>query len=233
MTTRHRPRRGSDHGANVLVSGDTNREPQGGAKPGASESGDLEAREYGVPQADLPGGLNHLVNPQTHPAPPVDKGERPADAHKYHGVPPQDDGEYVTPPRTVDKPPKPEKVPRWKEAVPVYQVEGPDGSGARVRVSTHDSILAPVQGHDPARLCNQDENRVELHLLNEDASTNCRVGTYAELAEGRGSMLPAVTNSYLKLLTQSELWVTTVSATLTARVSVIQVTEVPASLMGD
>jgi len=70
------------------------------------------------------------------------------------------------------------------------------------------------------------------HLLNEDASTNCRFGTRDELAMGRGAMLPAVTNSYLRIRTQGELWITTVSATLTARVSVVIITEVPASETG-
>lgn len=232
--TRHRPHRG-DETSNPLVSGDTGTTagPQGGAKPGPSESGDLQSRQYGVPQADLPGGLNHLVNPQTRPAQTVDKGERPGDYHKYHGVPPTEPDGYVTPPEGIGKAPRPAPVHKseYDEAVPVRVIEG--GRINSLRTSTHDSVLAPVQGSDPVRLCNQDENRIELHLLNEDASTNCRIGSRSELIENRGSMLPAVTNSYLKLLTQSELWVNTVSTTLTAKVSVIQVTQVPATVIGE
>src|SRR5229473_836208 len=104
-----RPRRGRP-GPNVLVEGDTGpREPQGGARPGARESGDLKSREFGVPQADLPGGVVHVVNPETRQAKTAAKAERPADYHKYHGVP-SDDGQYETPPDESDlrKPPKPE-----------------------------------------------------------------------------------------------------------------------------
>ena len=54
-----RPRRGRP-GPDVLVEGDTGpRQPQGGARVREvfRESGDLASREFGVPQADVPGGL--------------------------------------------------------------------------------------------------------------------------------------------------------------------------------
>lgn len=222
-----RPRRGTN-GPNVLVEGDTGpRQPQGGARVREifRESGNLDAREFGVPQADLPGGLTHVVNPETHPHKPPGVPERPADYHKYHGVP-SDDGAYETPDATVGSAPRPAPLPELHDAVPVYMVEGP-GKGKVRRSTGCDSILVGPSGTEPDRLCNRDDRRTQIHLLNEDAATNVRVGSRSELAEGRGAMLPAVTNSYLKLETQEELWALTVSTTASARVSVIIETEVP------
>ncbi len=222
-----RPRRGPN-GPNVLVEGDTGpRQPQGGARVRDlfRESGNLLSREYGVPQADLPGGQTHVVNPETHPHRPPGVPERPADYHKYHGVP-SDDGPYETPDPSVGRAPRPAPLPETHDAVPVYVVEGP-GGGKVTRSTGCDSISVDPLGSDPTRLLNRDAQRVKVHLLNEDSSTNVRVGSRSELAEGRGAMLPAVTNSYLRLDTQDELWAVTVSATLSARVSVIIETEVP------
>lgn len=229
-----RPRRG-EPGPDVLVSGDTGEyHPQGGARTGPDvyrESGDLDAREFGVPQADLPGGVLHVVNPETHPARTAPRPERPADYHKYHGVP-SDDGQYETPPdeTTLGPVPRPEPVPDVHDPVPVYIVEG-SGKGRVIRASTHDSILVSSSA-DPVRICNQDAERVEIRLLNEDAANNVRIGSRTELAEGRGSMLPAITNTYLPLLVQTELFAIPAVAGTTARVSVIITTEVPASVTG-
>lgn len=222
-----RPRRGST-GPNVLVSGDTGpRQPQGGARVREffRESGDLAAREFGVPQADLPGGINHVVNPETHPTEPPGVYERPADYHKYHGVE-SDDGFYETPPTGTGRAPRPAPLPKTDDAVPVYIVETGGKDKVR-REASHDSIL--VSGStDPVRLCNRDDQRVELHLLNEDATNNVRIGTRSELAESRGAMLPAVTNSYLKIPDQGELWAIPAVAGTIAKVSVIAITEVRA-----
>jgi hypothetical protein len=220
-----RPRRGS--GGNVLVTGDTGRQAQGGAKPGASESGDLQSREFGVPQADLPGGLAHLVNPETRPAGVARKPERPADYHKYHGVPPHDDGRYETPPdATEEKPPKAAPEPKFDDAVPVYIMERATGRPVR-RDTAMDSInVAGSAAGEPTRLCNYDPQRVEIKLLNEDAANNVRFGARADVIEGKGAMLPAVTNTYLTLQTQGELFAQSLAATA-VKVSVIITTEVP------
>src|SRR5260221_6197826 len=127
MAKRPRPRRGPA-GSNVLVTGDKGiaAGPQGGAKPGASESGDLDSREFGVPQADIPGGLRHVVNPETKPAKTAEKQLRPADEHKYHGVPPMDFGPYQDVPGTEhDKPARSATEPKYSDAVPVYEVQRP------------------------------------------------------------------------------------------------------------
>ena len=145
---RGRPRRG-EPGPNVIVSGDTGEyHPQGGARTGADvyrESGDLDAREFGVPQADLPGGIRHMVNPETHAHKPAPGPERPADYHKYHGVP-SDDGQYEPTPdeTTLDTPP-PDPEPKTTDAVPVYIVEG--GGKQRVirALITEGPVAIPVQ----------------------------------------------------------------------------------------
>lgn len=226
---KNRPRRGQP-GPDILVTGDTGEyHPQGGARTGPDayrESGDLDAREFGVPQADLPGGVLHVVNPETHPARTAPRPERPADYHKYHGVP-SDDGQYEpTPGETTLATPPPDPVPKPHDAVPVYIVET-SGKDRVIRASAHDSIL--VSGStDPVRLCNQDPQRIWVHLLNEDAANNVRIGSRSELAEGRGSMLPAVTNSYQRLPIQTELWAIPAVAGTTAKISVILITEIPA-----
>lgn len=222
-----RPKRGHP-GPNVLVEGDTGpRQPQGGARVREvfRESGDLESREFGVPQADVPGGKTHVVNPETHAERPPGVFERPADYHKYHGVE-SDDGPYELPDPSIGPSQHQVSPAHLHDAVPVYIVETAD-KGTTRRGMTADSILVTTLGSDPTRLLNRDERRTRALLLNEDASTNVRIGTRSELAENRGAMLPAVTNTYMRLETQDELWAATVSATLTARVSVIIETEVP------
>jgi len=223
--TRHRPQRGSS-GGNPLVTGDTGSYagPQGGADPGPHISGDLQSREFGVPQADIPGGQNHLVNPQAKPAETARKPLRPADYHKYHGVPPIDDGEYETPPDDVTSQGKPAAEPKEPvDAVPVRIVQDHPNT---YRDLFADSIsVAASTSAEPTRLCNYDPDRYEVWLLNEDSTNNARIGSRADLIEGHGAMLPAVTNSYMKLKTQGELFAQSL-ASAAVKVSVIIITSV-------
>ena len=231
MTTRHRPRRGP----NVIVEGDTGifGGPQGGAKPGASESGDLQSREFGVPQADIPGGLKHLVNPQTRPAPTVDKGERPADYHKYHGVEPTEPGQYVTPPKDIGKLPKPEPIPKseYADAVPVRIVE------RRLKtiraLVTEGPITLAAGTTDPFRLADRDPDRVKFWICNEATASGAgaagpgvRIGDFETCADLRGLLIPAAT---LKdFLSQETVYVTNQSGTAVT-ISWGYETEIPAS----
>lgn len=201
--TRHRPQRGDDN-AKVFVSGDTGifGGPQGGAEPGATESGDLDARQYGVPQADIPGGVRHLVNPETHPAATVDKGVRPTDYHKHHGVPPTEGGEYVTPDPTVG-PPIPSAQPYksiWHEAVPVRVVEGRDANGRPLirTLYSEGPVVIAAATVDPIRLADRDFHRTKLWICNEttpnpagSTGPGIRIGDYETCADNRGLLLPA------------------------------------------
>ena len=205
MASRHRPRRGPnpdpDSDRNVLIEGDTGifGGPQGGAEPGASESGDLHARQFGVPQADVPGGLNHLINTQTKPAPTVDKGERPADYHKYHGVPPTEPGQYVTPPKDVGKAPRPAPVRKseFDEAVPVRIIEGERVKSIRILV-TEGPVAIPAGTVDPIRVAERDPNRSKFWICNETtpsaagaATPGVRIGDFETTADLRGLLIPA------------------------------------------
>lgn len=189
-TTRHRPRRG--HPGNPLIEGDTGiaAGPQGGAKPGASESGDLSAREFGTPQADLPGGLVHIVNQPADQAKTVAKPERPADYRKRHGVP-GDDGQYVTPGDESDlgKAPKPEPVPKLSDAVPVYEVEHPDkGPVIRTFVGAQRRTLLAAFGDGPVKLASRDPHRKSVWLQNENGTRGNVVllGTRQQIEEAIG-----------------------------------------------
>ena len=233
-STRKRPRRGPA-GGSVLIGGDTGIAggPQGGAHPGPSESGDLQSREYGVPEADIPGGLVHLVNTETKPAATPDKAERPADYHKYHGVP-SDDGQYETPPAGAgDKAPRPAAEPKLSDAVPVYMVQA-EGKEKVIRDAEPVNINVRAAGLEPSRICNKNPDRVEIMLLNEDSTSDIRIGKLRELQStsaqgsgpaGNGALIWHGTNSYTTIKTQGELFAISQSSS-SARLSVIEVTEV-------
>lgn len=234
MANRHRPRRGPA-GGSVLVSGDTGTTagPQDGARPGASESGDLDSREFGVPQADIPGGLRHKVNPETTPAQTADKQLRPADEHKYHGVPPLDFGPYEDVPGVEhDKPARPAPEPKLTDAVPVRIVE--EGSGKRkvIRAMTTIGPLTIANGDTaPHRVCDRDPGRVSVFFMNENGTraNALRVGTRAECDQGAGYFIGGASGSGFELKgVQDEIYVWNPSAAAITWSALI-ITEIPAS----
>ena len=229
-----RPRRGHP-GPNVLVEGDTGpRQPQGGArlKEIFRESGDLQSREFGVPEADIPGGKTHVTNPETHAHKPPEVPERPADYHKYHGVP-SDDGPYETPDTSVGPPQHTVGPPKLAEAVPVYIVERPEKERTK-RVAYTDTIALPAVGSDPAVICNRDEGRDEVMLLATDATNNVLFSdVYASLtaatatSKGGCAFLSKAATTYTRIATQDALYATSDAASA-SHVTVIIITEVPA-----
>jgi hypothetical protein len=233
-----RPRRGPA-GRNVIVEGDTGifGGPQGGAHPGASESGDLEAREFGVPQADVPGGVKHLVNPEAKPAATARKPERPADYHKYHGVP-SDDGQYHDPPGVEhDKPERPAPEPKFVDAVPVYLTAGP-GDRPRIRTLYTSGPMLISPGNDPVRLADRDPHRVNFWIQVEStasvATKGVRIGKYEDVSEGRGMYLGGGGASYPQNFgSQDDVWVVSSSypgsAAAAVNISWGYETEVPAA----
>lgn len=237
MATKHRPRRG-DSGRNVLVTGDTGpRQPQHGAEPGATESGDLAAREYGVPQADLPGGVAHLVNPEAPPAETPKKAERPADYHKYHGVP-SDDGQYTVPERVIKQVPRAVPEPEYHDAVPVYLTAGPGKKRKqRTFIAGHTITLAPGD-YTVRRLCDQDLGRVWLMIYQtnnlligqkEDLDAAVAVGT-PPTGQGGGFVLTQGAGQGNKMDIQNELWVVNAAiATATPSYGICYLTETEVS----
>lgn len=241
----HKPRRGAP-GPNVLVTGDTGIPggPQGGARDvqreGPSASGDLAAREYGVPQADLPGGVRHLVNLQTFVDSPAPYEPRPADYHKEHGVEPDDWGQYVTPPDESEHYPAERPIPldHIPDAVPVYEVQHPHKDRyIRTAVCFNVNIRSNATGQEPSRICNRDPNRVMVLLLNEDSTNDVRISsglTELQLSQAAGSAGSADEgaiilhnlNSYTKIETQDQLFGLSTAAS-SVRLSVILVTEIP------
>lgn len=234
MANRH-PKRGRT-GPNVLVEGDTGpRQPQGGArlKEVFRESGDLQSREFGVPQADVPGGKTHVTNPETHAEKPPGVPLRPADAHKYHGVAPLDEGFYELPDTSVGPPQHQVGPPALAEAVPVYIVERPEKERTK-RVAYTDTISLPAVGNDPAVICNRDEGRDEVMLLATDATNNVLFSdSYASLAaattttKGGCGFLSKSATTYTRVATQDTLYATS-DANTGSHVTVIIITEVPA-----
>lgn len=232
MAPRHRsrPRRGAP-GPDVLVTGDTGTTGgnQGGARTGSDvfmESGDLDSREYGVPQADLPGGKTHVVNPETHPERPPGVPIRPADTHKHHGVP-SDDGPYETPAPQVADSPRPAPVPKGPQhVVPVTIVENPDKPRVIRRAIVEKITCAEQDSGEPTRICGIDENRDEVMLLCSDASNDIRFAhDEATLIEERGALLSHTATSYTRVATQDFLYAWSASATATSELSVVIVTE--------
>ena len=237
-----RPHRGPRDGRNVLISGDVpgdlgSRQPQGGARPVKEEwreSGNLEAREFGVPQADIPGGVRHLVNPETIPHTPPGVYERPADYHKYHGVE-SDDGQYYPPPGDVAGPREPGTVPKVEDAVPVYIIEG--GGHNRIRALTTEGPMVIAAGTvDPVRLGTRDQRRTKFWICNENTPTaaggtapGIRIGTLEDTADNRGLLIPA--GQIKDFNTQETVYATNQSGTAIT-ISWGYETEVPAAGQG-
>ena len=199
---RHRPRpRRGQPGPDILVSGDVGEyHPQGGARlvHAFRESGDLASREFGVPEADLPGGKGHVINPETDAADPAIPPERPADYHKYHGVP-SDDGLYVVPDAEVGESERPAPVPKLHDAVPVYIVAqaGPKAKVIRALVTEGPQTIASGTV-DPVRIADQDPQRTKLWICNETTPAvaggtgpGIRIGDWETAADQRGLLVPA------------------------------------------
>lgn len=249
---RQRPKRGAsprDNGLVEIIEGDNppygeGYGPQG--EPGPFPYfGDEPTREFGTPDADIPGGLKHLINkPTAHKKPPATY-ERPADYHKYHGVAPTEPGHDYDRPVVHDEEasrrarPVPEpKV--HEDAVPV-RIVAEEGEDTWIKKTMAFNIrVNKVQAGDVTRICDRDPHRLKLKVLNEDSSTDIRVSnseSELEIASaqgtgiaGEGALIYHATNTYTDLEDcQDAMFAVTTSTTLTALLSVIIVTAVPAA----
>lgn len=104
--------------------------------------------------------------------------------------------------------------------VPVYLVEA---AGGDYRSSAPRHITVANSASDATRVCGKRANRNRLLLLNEDGTTDIRIAQrISDLTGGGGAILFHGQTSYLTLETQDELFASTVSATLTVTLSIIE-----------
>jgi hypothetical protein len=111
--------------------------------------------------------------------------------------------------------------------VPVTIVEQAGGPDTVISSSPRHFTLQASTG-EPTRICGIDRTRVQVLLLNEYAGTsgsttgNIRFAQReTDLVGGGGALLPWVSNSYLKLETQNELYAISADSS-TPAISVIQ-----------
>ena len=187
-----------------------------------------EGREIGLDDREIPGGLEHLANPETPATKPVVPATRYFKKSNDHGVPAdQPDVPYDRPVagKITAVPPVP--LPPEDSAVPVYLVEAP-GKGKVRREVTAEQVTVPGNASDPVRLCSVDPDRVMVSLLVNDVANDVVISEQpSTIIEGRGAILPHTAVSYKELTTQGDLWaLSTVAAGV--KVSVILETEINA-----
>jgi hypothetical protein len=187
-----------------------------------------EGRELGIDDRDIPGGLEHLVSPETPPTKPQVPAQRHFKDDVAHGVPVTDpDKPYAKPEAGKIQLPVFTRPPEEEIAVPVYQVERPgDARTIRTFISGGPVVLAPGE---VKRIADRDPKRVKLYVINEagTASYEIRVGSLEDADAGMGFAIPG-TRTTQEFTTQDELWVTNVS-TVNITISWGYETEVPAT----
>lgn len=187
--------------------------------PQARDIGASERTQAGWFGSPIPGGRPHLGN-----APTVrNRVVSPEPGPEYsgmmaHGVPP---GEATTGDRAAamrgpnhpgrDKLAPAAERPERFPPVGVYITSGPEQGSTR-RLASPRRVFCRIVGEEPTKLCGVDHRRYRIGLLNEDTVINARFADSpgALAAAGTGAtmaaVLPAVTNSYLWIHTQGELW---------------------------
>lgn len=200
------------------------------AEPGADTPA---GRQLGLDSREIPGGINHLVNPES-PSQRPKQGTAGAlfDGMNAHGVlDTLAEPGYEVPNTHAGKAPRPEPEPVLEDAVPVYMVEAP-GKRTVIRVSGMRNVLVVANtAAAPTRLCSEDPRRVEVRLLNEDPVNDVRVGQFEDIndgGEGGGSqdgiLLSHCASTYTTIPTQYELFARSLNSS-TVRVSVMLITE--------
>src|SRR6185312_8153392 len=188
-----------------------------------------EGREIGLDDREIPGGVNHIGNAETHPDKAVVPARRHVPSINEHRVPdPDPDKPYEIPDRgeKVHVPASP-ALPEEHYAVPVYQVSAPDkGKVYRDAICEFITVPGPNSTNaNPILVCGRDDERIEIRLLNEDQNNDIRFAENPDtLIEGRGTLLWHGTNSYTQVPTQGYLYAFAVTAA--CQMSVIRITEV-------
>ena len=161
----------------------------------------------------IPGGKVHIVNPETmrHPVPIADSDPGIVDLNA-HGVQPgthtsRERAEGMRGPNAL-KFIRPETAParRFAEPVPVFIVTQPNKPKTLITSSPRKITLQASTG-EPVRVAGQDRTRLSISLLNESTASNIRFAQKpSDLNNGNGALLPWPANTYLKMVTQDELW---------------------------
>lgn len=190
-------------------------------------------RQLGLDSRDIPGGRPHLVNPESPATRPATTEPRPLfEGMNAHGVVDPDTGPGYT--ATPDDPrpvpaQRPVPVPKWHDAVPVYEVEGPKSRVIRTTTSVGPYTM-PATDTGPHRICDRDPNRVSVYVTNENATAGniIRIGTRAEVDQSVGFGLAGNRSTSPDLKSQDELYVWNPTGTAITY-SAILVTEIEAS----
>jgi hypothetical protein len=208
-------------------------------RPATVQPGSPEGREIGLSDrvlgtpSPIPGGEHHLVNPQTVRQEPATVQPRPEfRGTMAHGVPAgkhtaHERADAMRGPNTAHdpRPPAHARPTQRFDPVPVRIVASGRDVDALLS-SSHVRKLVPVFGSEPVRLVGRNSERLEVHLLNEDATTHVRFGHGPAdlLVLHNGTVLPATTSSYTKFKVQDELWAISDADTGTGQyVSIIEV----------
>lgn len=206
--------------------------------PGVSEfDEDPEARDVGASSrtqgipSPIPGGRPHLLNPPTiRQNVPVADSKPEVRGVNAHGVLPhthttRERAEFMRGPNDLRG-----LVPHYRPGEPrepVVPVRIIQAAPSTLRRATPHHFALQASTGAATRLCGIDPTRVTLLLLNEDSSSNIRIGyIQGDLAGGGGGLLPKSMTSYLKIPTQDEIWAISAD-TGTPTVSIIQVFDRP------
>jgi hypothetical protein len=168
------------------------------------------SRTQGVP-SPIPGGRPHLTNPPAirHTVPVADSKPEVRGVNA-HGVLPhthttRERAEFMRGPNDLRP-----LVPHYRPGdprEPVVPVRIVQEASTTLRAAAPHRYTMTASTLQPVRLCGIDPNRVEVLLLNEDSSSNIRIGQReSDLTGGTGALLPKSMTSYLRLPTQDELW---------------------------
>ncbi len=199
-------------------------------KHGPRSRGQLAEEGIGDPR-DIPGGRNHLANPEvSRETVPVPETEWPyRRALLAHGVDPDEAGRTFRDPRlsggqrgapVLDAP-----VPPGESPVPVYIVERAGWPRPQAYVDAR-HLTVPAASGEPVMVCPANPARSLVQLLNEDSSHNVRFGRLEDLQYDAqnavitgGARLPSGASGYTILRTQDALYaISETSSTVTISV---------------
>lgn len=187
--------------------------PRGTAEPNTPAGDGIGASDrMQAEPSPIPGGKVHLENaPTVRQRTPVPDSPPEVKDLNAHGMTPgthtaRERAEFMRGPNGV-KPIVPSYDAPAIEPVPVPVRIVESRRPTVLRTSSHRHFAVPANTGEPARLTGQDHDRVEVQLLNEDATSGIRIAqSPRDLTGGGGTLLPAGATGYLTIKTQDELY---------------------------